>query len=402
MNVIQTIKSGNTINVSINGRFKRANFETAEEANKVFAEILRIREDPTPANMALLSKLLNEKTRYIALNSTYGDFEIDNVDGKTYLCGFNTPVPDTLFEVIKDYHENNFSLKPIINFWKLLMANPDTRVRESLFGFITKHDFVLTDNGYMLVYKAVKLINGTATTPTTNTQSSDLYEFVGKEYLKIKKWKKSPAKFGVYRKLDDNSLFTVKLDETITYNSNNEYKFEGNLNDLHQNLGVLSETTEIKYTDKHSATMDIRLGVPVKFERKDCDSDPANDCSYGLHVGATKYVEQFASNNDPILVCLVNPMNVIAVPNYDHSKMRVCEYFPIALANFVNKKIEIVEDKYFECDYKSHEESVLEEMLAKVKENQQPIQTREKVSAETRNLDEIKAIIENRLVDLKL
>lgn len=400
MNVIETIKKGNTINISINGSFKQANFETEEEANKIFGEILKIRSNPTPENMVLLRKLLNEKTRFIALNSSFGDFEIDNIDGKIYLCGFNTPVPDALFEVIKDYHKNNFTLKPIINFWKLLMANPDTRVRESLFGFITKHDFVLTDNGYMLVYKAVKSLSDNAT--KTTEQSTDLYEFVGQEYLKIKKWKKSPAKFGVYRKLADSSLFTVKLDETVTYNSNSEYKFEGNLNDLHQNLGVLSETTEIKYTDKHTSTMDIRLGVPVKFERKDCDSDPATECSYGLHVGSTKYVEKFASNNDPILVCLVNPMNVIAVPNYDNTKMRVCEYFPIALANFVNRKIEIVEDKYFECDYKSHEESVLLEMLAKIKENEQPIKTRENICAETRNLDEVKKIIENRLVDLKL
>lgn len=398
MNVIQAIKIGNTINVSINGSFRKANFESPEEATKIFGEILKIRENPTEENLVKLKQLLNEKTRFVALASDLGNFEIDAIDGKVYLGGFNTPIPDKLYEVIKEYYENKFTLTPIVNFWKLLMANPDVEVRENLFEFITRHDFVLTDNGYMLVYKAVKLAGtSTVTEQKPTTGDSDLYEFVGKEYLKIKKWKKSPAKFNVYRK-PDNSLVAVKSDEAIDPN----YKLEGNLGDLHGNIGNLSETSEVRYTDKHTGTMDIRLGIPVKQARKECDSDPKRDCSNGLHVGATSYVEGFASINDPILVCLVNPMNVIAVPDYDKTKMRVCEYFPIALASFKNKKIEIVEEKYFECDYKSHEENSLNDMLAKIKENQQPIQTAKNAKADTRSLAELQKIIENRLVDLKL
>lgn len=401
MNVIQAIKVGNIINVSVNGVFKQLKFESPEEANKVFGEVLKIRENPTDQNLIRLKQLSNEKTRFVALTSDLGNFEIDGIDGKVYLGGFNTPIPEKLYEVIKEYYENKFSFAPIINFWKLLMANPDVEVRENLFEFISRHDFVLTDNGYMLVYKAVRLA-GTVQVQNPTTEDSDLCEFVAKEYLKIKKWKKRPSAFGVYRKLEDNSLFTVKLEADLTYNSNSEFKFEGNLGDLHENLGQLSETSEIKYTDKHTGTMDIRLGVPVKQARKECDSDPKRDCSNGLHVGATKYVEGFASPSDPILVCLVNPMNVIAVPNYDKTKMRVCEYFPIAIANFNNKKIEIVEEKYFECDYKSHEEAALNDMLAKIKENQQPIQTAKNAKADTRDLTELKKIIENRLVNLKL
>lgn len=401
MNVIQAIKVGNTINVSVNGVFRKATFEKLEEANRVFGEILKIRENPTDANMQQLKRLLNEKTRFVALSSGLGDIEVDTIDNKMYLCGFNTAIPDTLFEVMKEYYDNKFNLKPIINFWKLLMVNPDANVRESLFDFIIKHDFVLTDNGYMLVYKAVHLSKGVATKTTEPT--SDVYEFVGKEYLKIKKWKKSPNNFTVYRTVVDKELHSIKQNDFASLQAVNgaNIEFIGNLGDLHGKLGVLSEASPIRYTDKHTKTMDIRLGIPVKKKRLECDADSANECSNGLHVGATKYVESFASNGDPILVCLVNPMNVIAVPNYDRSKMRVCEYFPIALANFDNKKIEIVEEKYFECDYISHEEKAINEMLVKIKAEQLPIPTAKNAVAETRSLDELQKIIENRLVDLK-
>ena len=395
MDVIQAIKIGNTINLSINGVFKQVKFEKTEEANKIFAEMLKIRENPTSENMIQLKRLLNEKTRFIALScGKLGDFEIDTVDNNIYLCGFNTPIPEKLYEIIKEYHENNFPLKSIVNFWKLLMANPDVKVRENLFDFITKHDFVLTDNGYMLVYKAVHLVDS-----VSDYDDTDLYEFVAKEYLKVKKWKKSPKNFNVYRTISDNSLGLIHAD--IVPNIE-DYKYEGNLAELHASLGELSEKSEIRYTDKHTKKMDIRLGVPVREERKVCDSNQANECSNGLHVGATSYVNAFASANDPILVCLVNPMNVIAVPNYDRSKMRTCEYFPLAIASFKDKKIEIVEEAYFECDYKSHEEKQLNEMLEKVKANQQPIETAKNAVVDKRTLDELKKIIENRLIDINL
>ena len=218
-NVIQAIKVGNTINISVNGTFKQAKFETLEEAITVFTEILKIRENPTDVNMGRLKQLLNEKTRFVALSGAFGNIEIDSLDGKVYLGGFNTAIPDKLFEVIKEYHDNKFPMKPIINFWKLLMANPDVQVRESLFDFISKHDFVLTDKGYMLVYKAVHMLNSQSVIVGT-----DLCEFVAEEYLKIKKWKKAPKNFVVYRKVDDNALFSVKIDGDVNYNSNNEFK----------------------------------------------------------------------------------------------------------------------------------------------------------------------------------
>ena len=96
--------------------------------------------------------------------------------------------------------------------------------------------------------------------------------------------------------------------------------------------------------------MVINLGEVVWQERDLCDADPRNSCSNGLHVGATDYVQRFANGSSLILVCYVNPANVVAVPNHDHSKMRVSEYFPFAVAKFEDRKIDIIEQSYFESD----------------------------------------------------
>jgi hypothetical protein len=140
----------------------------------------------------------------------------------------------------------------------------------------------------------------------------------------------------------------------------------------------------------------------VKMERKECDSDPAQDCSYGLHCGATKYVERFANSGESvILVCLVNPAHVVAVPQYDHSKMRVAEYFPYAFATYTDGKIDIIEEAFFEADYQEYELEELEEQIAKVKANQLPIETALKAETESRPMSELMKMLENRLVDIE-
>jgi hypothetical protein len=96
----------------------------------------------------------------------------------------------------------------------------------------------------------------------------------------------------------------------------------------------------------------------------------------------------------------VNPANVVAVPEYDHSKMRVSEYFPIALATYTDQKINIVEQMYFESDYQSHEEDALEEMIAKVLNEEKPLAAALKAEEEVRPMAELQKILETRLLDL--
>jgi hypothetical protein len=335
------------------------------------------------------------------------EFVADPDNGQVYLAGFNTPVPDTLVEVIKEYFENQYPMTPIINFWKLLMANPDTRVRESLFRFITVHDFVLTDSGYMIVYKAVDHKDGNR----KNDAVLEFEEFVTNQYLFVRNtWKCSPNKYVVYK--DAQGEYAITKRKTAEHWNEKEMGVEviGKLTDLFNTIiksdsenGEDDKTKKTQYTDMWSHTMTIELGVPATKERKLCDSDPNTDCSNGLHCGATGYVENYASNAGAVLVCLVNPANVVAVPYSDCTKMRVCEYFPYALASYDrgSHKISIVEKAYFEEDYKSYEVEELDKLVAKIQASELPYETAQNAAEETRPMSELLKIIQNRLVDIK-
>lgn len=388
MKNINAIKTGNVVNISIDGKLHKKNCGNPKEADELFRLVLKAKANPTDENLKAIKLYLNETTRIAMM----AGLEADVDSGEVFLAGFYTPVPDDLVEVIKEYHENGYPLDAIVNFWKLLMINPDKRVRTDLFKFIKTHDFVLTDTGYMLVYKAVAY---------KEKQANDLAEFVTNQYLHVKQdWKCSPNKYMVFRNAD-GSFGMTKVETAENWDEKDKgVEFLGKLGDLNAKLDVISAESETVYTDKHTGTMIIKLGVPVHMERKSCDSDPARDCSYGLHVGATKYVESFGGNGDAVLVCLVNPANVVAVPDYDHSKMRVSEYFPIALATYTDGKINIVEQSYFESDYQSHEESALEEMIGKVMNEEKPIAAALKAEEETRPLAELQKILETRLLDL--
>jgi len=398
MKNITVIKIGNMVKISLAGKLKQKNCGSPAEADELFRLCLDAKENPTDEKILNIRAYLNERTRVAMMAGLEHDPETSEV----FMAGFNTPVPDGLVEIIKDYHENGYPMQPLLNFWKLLMLNPDTRVRTDLFDFITAHDFSLTDNGYMVVYKAVY----DATEGDTDTSFA---EFVSSKYLHVKKtWKESPKNYVVYRSDDDEFAITNVKTANKWKETEKEIEFMGNLNELFD--AIFSSKTDADtnvpvYTDMHSRSMRIELGTPVKQDRKDCDADYRNECSNGLHVGATAYVERFANwhsgENRAILVCYVNPANVVAVPQYDHSKMRVAEYFPFAIANWDGEKIDVVEQAYFPADYTEYEVEELEKLVLAIQAKEVPIAKAINCeNDEMRPLSELQKIIESRLVDL--
>lgn len=408
MKKINVIKVGKTVSISIDGKLYKKVCSTDTEANEIFKQVLATKENPTDDAMKQLRILLNEKTRILYLVGLK-ELEADIENGEVYLAGFNTPIPSALVDIIKEYHDNGFPLQPILNFWKLLMINPDTRVRTSLFNFIAKHDFVLTDKGYMLVYKAVYRKEGENEKAPETKQAEEFIEFISTKYLYVKsQWKCSPNKYVVYKTAEGKYEITKATTAETWDEKEKNVEILGKLGELYAALVTADnkkadeeqKPVKVLYTDKYSRTMTIELGVPVQKPRSECNGDPEVECSYGLHVGATKYVESFADGSSIVLACLVNPANVVAVPKYDHSKMRVTEYFPFAVANYNNGKIEIVEQKYFEEDYASFEQKELEEMITKVKANELPIQSALKAEKESRSMSELQRIIEQRILDI--
>jgi hypothetical protein len=81
------------------------------------------------------------------------------------------------------------------------------------------------------------------------------------------------------------------------------------------------------YTDIHSGTIDNSIGAIVEMPRREVDEDPNRTCSHGLHVCSFEYLPHFAHANGHVMVCKVNPRDVVAIPtDYARTKMRVCRY----------------------------------------------------------------------------
>lgn len=87
------------------------------------------------------------------------------------------------------------------------------------------------------------------------------------------------------------------------------------------------------YKDKHSGKFSNTVGTEISCERNMVDDDPRNTCSYGFHVGALKYSGpggEFHSSGDKVVLCKVNPADVVAVPaDHNAQKLRVCKYIVI-------------------------------------------------------------------------
>ena len=89
------------------------------------------------------------------------------------------------------------------------------------------------------------------------------------------------------------------------------------------------------YTDAHSGTTRIMIGRMVTLPREQCDTNSDNECSRGLHIGGTSWLDK-GYYGDVGLVCLVNPVDVVAVPwaHAEYGKLRTCAYMPIAQAEY--------------------------------------------------------------------
>jgi len=383
---VHGIKIGSTLNVYIDGELHKKTFESDAEAVKAYKTFLVTQANPTEANIIALLTLFKGKKFNIA--KKHG-LEYNLTTGEVYLDGFNTPLPELLIKTFEDYSTNNFPVDAIKNFWSLLMTNPDAEVRERLFEYIQTYNLVITKYGYFLAYKAV--------TYGEKPMNTDLSKFVVDTVNRVKtQWKTSPKHYTVYKSLDDVFMVT-KTEIFQKWNLKEKGVTElGNLADLFEKKTEIAINSDITYTDKYTGTMTIKLGQVCHMLRTECDRNSSKGCSVGLHVGSTKYVNTYASDDDQILMCLINPAHVVAIPNSDTSKIRVSEYFPFALADRMKDgSINAVDSAFFESDYIKYEAGELKKMIDNIKANEAHIKTNGNL--ETRNSDEILDILVNRV-----
>lgn len=339
----------------------------ADEVILIIKEYNSQVNDPSDAT----EKLLEQIKSYFDKNSRRafsGEFEI-NGRGEVFLAGTAIPLPNALVERIKDYKDMDLPVESLENFWRLCLLNPDERARQDLFKFTEEHELPITDNGYFIAYKSV----------IPKEDNEQLKAFVEQE---LEFADGIADRMYVYKK--DRALAITTnlnaLDEGV--------EVVGKLSELSE---ILQQEDKVVYTDIHSRTMTIEVGKVVEMERKDCDSNPHQDCSYGLHVGAVEYVNSFGRGYDgrAVLLCLVSPANVVAVPEYDSSKMRVCEYYVYGITEMENNEIVPIDTKYFEDDYAEIEVTKLKALIAEGDFTYMPTDV---------PLDVIEGIISNRVI----
>ena len=328
-----------------------------DKAEEVYRQYVECRHDPSAKNFRKLDEAIAPIKRVTHLGLLEEDTR-----GKFYLKGTDVPMPQSLSQQIMDFADKDYPFEPLIKFWKLCLLNPNKQARDDFFAYCQRFGIVITDHGYAVLYKSVN---------RGNISSKSLVEFVGKEYARVKRWKKRPGQFTVYSNIEDGHYKTIDTTKAnVEFYDQEEdgfWEYLGDLQSLYDNIGDLMSDDEA-YTPIYSGGdygTTIRLGEPVTMPREECDPDISADCSHGLHVGHTSYVQHFGYHNNVLLAVLVNPMNVVALPQYDHSKIRTCEYYPYTVLEREEDGTlaEITEESYWEEDYKNYEEEIFDRLV---------------------------------------
>lgn len=90
--------------------------------------------------------------------------------------------------------------------------------------------------------------------------------------------------------------------------------------------------------DIHSGTMDNSVGKKLRIDPWQVEANRDVTCAKGLHVCSRSYLPHFGGSGSRVVICKVNPADVVAVPNdYNNAKMRVCAYEVIGELNDVQK-----------------------------------------------------------------
>lgn len=84
------------------------------------------------------------------------------------------------------------------------------------------------------------------------------------------------------------------------------------------------EKRDGKFVDCHTKRVTQQVGSYVCMDESLVDPNRRNECSNGLHVARRGYVSGFPG--DVCVLAKLAPEDVIAVPEYDANKMRVCGY----------------------------------------------------------------------------
>jgi len=425
------IKTPRALVINIDGEpFNVRN--TQKNYDKIYSQVKLANGSQDDQDIEQL-KVLLKPIRRILFNKEY-QIDVDD-NGNLYLAGIEEMLPPELADYLKEAMEEQENIENLVNFFKLLMLNPDPAVRKQLFSFLQHNGHPISKHGYFVAYKYVSVkegyvekeveeevevdeeIEGMGTVKTVQKKvtkkkekieddhSSKGGKFIGYSEIitsareRARKAKQSAKRYFAFINDEDDTELVFKFfkkdkepeapegftflgaDEGLRLTLDELYtdmmNFDANPDNVksldsmaEEAQGTISKATKKKkktvlqkvkkrikstvFTDTHSKTMEIRLGETVAMPREECDSNPNNTCSRGLHVGSMAYVK----GNNLILNCLVSPADVVSVPrDYNNTKMRCCRYFAFSINH------EEYKSKYTDIDYHDLDKEALQKAL---------------------------------------
>lgn len=297
---------------------------------------------------AVKEMAVSEETRTVLSDER---FELSS-EGLVYLRGTDVPMPQLLGEKIQRFVDEGLPVDAMVNFWKYCILNPSAHSRDMLFGFLQTHNMPITKHGYFIAYKRVELADHYA------EGADGEPEAVGKQ---------------IREEFRDDGQPYVEEDVRIDPDTGEKIVEPIDLSD------------RLKLVDLWSGTMDNSVGEVVAMDRDEVVENPHQTCAAGLHVAAMEYLPHYGAGKaeisppqgkswseldaqerydhlkdqpDPIVKVLVNPVDVVSVPN-DHNgaKMRVSRYYVMSLFNGQH------EEDYSPIDYISQRAAELRARL---------------------------------------
>lgn len=267
------------------------------------------------------------------------------------------PVPQNLLNLFEGYHFDSIDDIGLVRFWKLLVKNENKDVVRELIDYIKVNDIAISKYGYMHAFKAVR----PGELQVRSIYPQVLIDFVNNSVEEVRSKKQSIKNYIV---LNEERGYSLLHKQTKRAKEN----MQGLpiVDELHALVEAFKEEQKESqvtvYQPKSSGPYgnDIQIGKAVWMPRAECNTN-RDDCAEGLHVGHYKYVSSFAGNDSTVLNILVNPKNIVNVPQ-NQNKIRCCEYFPVSVYSEKGLKSDLKDKSLFaDEDYVNYELDTLKE-----------------------------------------
>lgn len=204
----------------------------------------------------------------------------------------------------------------LLMFTYKLLLNPMEQSRQDCLDYVKKYDIKLTNTGNMIMYRRIVSVNNS---------NKDLIDFISKQYLKVKSWKKSPKNYTIYK--TEESFYEITNNTCSKSFQDKNNTVIGNLAELYLNLANLEEN---RYTDDYTKSYDIRIGEVYKIREADIDINKHGSCGGALHIADGKVFNYNGFGDTPV-VTLTDPRHVYKMDSGSNGKIGVKQMFIMAI-----------------------------------------------------------------------